>query len=230
MIDGSAILETDKLFIYNYQLDTLITLNVADLEASASIDVYTDPNYEIKPYNYLYGFEISHSIIKFLGKNLNYTLVSIGAENPFETGQMSPMIWEKIALHQFPLNIKELYPNKRFDKTNIGDYYRFETDELSYYFGIPESIEDNGYLTIVEKQSNQMILMKVFKEFDSSYLIRPALSDQAESDILEHWTGRLFKNKPKVFFGLQYHSFGCTEVGFIDQSVGSIWIRCDNRH
>lgn len=44
------------------------------------------------------------------------------------------------------------------------------------------------------------------------------------------FTGKLFKDKPEVIFGFNYHSFGCSSIPFIDKKEESIEIKCDNRH
>jgi hypothetical protein len=58
----------------------------------------------------------------------------------------------------------------------------------------------------------------------------PAPLNYVESEYIEQWTGKLFKNKPPVILGFQYVAFGCPGITFLSPTEKDIYIYCDNRH
>ena len=51
-----------------------------------------------------------------------------------------------------------------------------------------------------------------------------------ETNVINQWTGKLFKNKENVIFGFQYHSFSCPYITVLSKKPAQIEINCDNRH
>ncbi|MHA7057684.1 hypothetical protein ACWGOQ_0010725 [Aquimarina sp. M1] len=62
------------------------------------------------------------------------------------------------------------------------------------------------------------------------FYTRMVINRENKSFMTEQMTGKLFNDKPPVFFGLLYHSFGCSKIYFLDKERGFIRLRYDNRH
>lgn len=100
--------------------------------------------------------------------------------------------------------------------------YKFETEDKTYFL---QDIQRNNYiwakqLLIIDKETKQKIYEKLFR-----------IDDGMDFNYLDNqYKGQLFRNKPDVIFGFRSHSFGCSNIHFIDPEMESISINCNNRH
>ncbi|MFD2909590.1 hypothetical protein ACFSX9_12705 [Flavobacterium ardleyense] len=211
--------ETDKVFIYNYRLDSIYTFQVKELPLLAHISLY-GAEAPIHPDDYLIGFDLENKLsIKDMGVYYD-ALVYVGSENPFNQGKIKPIIWKKIPTNQFPKEVK----SEKIDATKISKLYKFQINNLDYYL-----LNDN-HLVIVESANKKIILEEIFVEGESASSAPLSFDDVVNESLPEQWTGDLFKNKPPVFFGFLYQSFGCSAINFIEKPYNSIYLHCDNRH
>ena len=97
-------------------------------------------------------------------------------------------------------------------------------NSMDYYL-----INDN-HLVIVETATKKLITEAIFTEGESTSRATLSFANSVNENAPEQWTGNLFKNKPPVFFGFTYESFGCTNINFIENPSNSIYLHCDNRH
>jgi hypothetical protein len=98
-----------------------------------------------------------------------------------------------------------------------GSSYRYETANFGYY--VQEFLGPRRLL-IIDLNTQETIKDIVF--YPNESFSNAALNNQ--------WTGKLFKDKPPVIFGLEWVSFGCPGITFLDRFVQDIGINCDNRH
>ena len=211
--------ETDNVFIYNYRLDSIYTFQVKDLPLLAHITVYGADG-PIRPFDYLIGFDLQNFLpIKEFDVYYN-ALVYVGSENPFNTGKLKPILWKKIGPNEFPKEVK----SKSITATKISKLYKYQMNSMDYYL-----INDN-HLVIVETATKKLITEAIFTEGESTSRATLSFANSINENAPEQWTGNLFKNKPPVFFGFTYESFGCTSINFIENPSNSIYLHCDNRH
>lgn len=211
--------ETDKVFIYNYHLDSIYTFQVKDLPLLAQITIYgADP--PIKQEDYLIGFDLQNILPMKNVKGYSDALVYVGDENPFDKGKMKPIIWKKIDANLFPKEAE----SKRISTSKINKLYIFQMNNMDYY------LANNNHLVILESKTKKMILDEIFTEGESASLAPLSFADNKNENSREQWTGVLFKNKPPVFLGFLYESFGCTGIDFIENPRSRIYISCDCRH
>ena len=209
--------KTDKVFIYNYRLDTIITFFVNDLPLLAHITQYgADP--PISPEDYLIGFDLQDVLPIKDFTDYYDALVYVGSENPFQTGKIKPILWKKIDASQFPKEVK----NKVISK--INKLYKFQQNNLDYY------LVNEEQLIIIEANTKKIISETIFEENESASRAPLSFTNKKNENSNEQWTGHLFKNKSPVFFGFLYESFGCTSINFIENPANGIYIRCDSRH
>ncbi|EKR98682.1 hypothetical protein LEP1GSC125_2245 [Leptospira mayottensis 200901122] len=209
-LSKEKISEAANVFIYDYSKDVLKTFKINDLNFMACLSIYE--NSEPPPYDksdFMIGFEVDEQL-------LSSSFVFIGKESPFVQGQLQRIVWQKIKSKYFPSNMEGKYfKDSEYSK---GDSYKYETGDLQYF--AQDLVKDNRVfarrLLVMDRRTKN----KVYEAVYSGSL--------APFD--HQWTGRLFKNKPKVIFGFEYISFGCDSITFLESSEEAIHIDCDNRH
>ena len=211
--------ETDSVFIYNYRIDSLYTFLVNELPLMAHITVYgAEP--PISQYDYLIGLDLQNVLALNDMGNYYDAFVYVGSENPFNNGKLQPIIWEKIDPGIFPKEVK----SSSYSNLKINQLYKFQMKNMDYY------LLNKTHLIIQDSKTKKVISEYVFSENESASFAPLSFAHQKKESLPEQWTGNLFKNKPSVFFGFIYESFGCTSINFIEKPENNIYIRCDNRH
>lgn len=219
--------EKDKIFIYSYSEDILVTIPVCNLKVVAWLNAYTSPEECPCPeYYYQIGFEIEKKFLAGFENHYTNTLVFVGYKNPFVRNQVKPVVWQEIDSSEFPANLITKEVNFNFGNNDfeydLGQAYKFENEK--YQFFIQKLIKNNqqfGLRLLVSDSINQD---KIFEELYFSG------ESSSFAGLNNQWIGRLFKNEPMVIFGFRWHSFGCPPITFIDPNKESIFIKCDNRH
>ncbi|SFW57481.1 SH3 domain-containing protein [Cellulophaga fucicola] len=218
---NTKISKTDKLFIYNYKLDVLLTFNLKDLDVVIYLSPYEGHTSGITDSDYMYGFKIDAKHIKNWGKYSLNSFVYLGKENPFTRGKMKPMIWTKIPPSQFPLDLKSY--SVTIDQKLKG-LYTFKNDDLTYYYS------DYGHLVVLDAEK-KVKLNEILYQGESASLAPISIVGEENSETeKEQWAGTLFKDKSSVLFGFHYVSFGCPHIKVISNEFNYIPILCDNRH
>lgn len=231
-LTGLKISEMDKVFIFNYYYDTLVTYTVKNLNVVACLNVYAnDESNSYGQSEYMFGFELSESLIKSLGEYYYESFVYVGKENPFIQGQLKPFVWGKITPSDFPsrsMSTKNVLHVRNLD---LGNTYMYETADYQYFV---QEYLDHGrpsarHLLVIDFKTKEII--KDLFDFESEgSSLAPLNVASGEQKSIEQWTGKLFKDKPQVCFGFEYISFGCPSITFLDRSVRDVYINCDNRH
>ena len=83
-------------------------------------------------------------------------------------------------------------------------------------------------LLVVDSKTKEIIIDKLYSSSEGTS--PTPLNYEEGDDVVNQWTGKLFKNKPQVIFGFLYESFGCPGISIIDKSNEEIYLQCDNRH
>ncbi|NRS90354.1 hypothetical protein HNQ02_003294 [Flavobacterium sp. 7E] len=218
-LNAMKILETDKVFIYNYSLDSIYTFQVNELPLLAHITVYgAEP--PISQYDYLIGFDLQGILPTTDFDSYFNAFVYVGSENPFEKGKMKPIIWKKIHPSVFPKEVK----SNNLSKLKINLLYTFQMENRDYY------LLNKTHLIVLDAKTRKVISENTFFKNESASFAPLSFVNDKNKNLPVQWTGNLFKNKPPVFFGFLYESFGCISLNFIEKPENNIYIRCDNRH
>ncbi len=231
-LKSMRISEKDTVFLFNLQTDSVTKFPVKELSVMAAVNIYASGSNTLEAYEYEIGFNLEKK-----HRSRGHTFAYIGLANPFQTGNVVPMIWKEIPSTDLP---------KKFDSKIIPDHrkawlsgaepkqvYRFSSDSVDFYVQNLEKNRQLGYryLVMVDRSSGALLGESVQMESEGTYLVPLATKATDREDFgYGQWTGKIFKNKPPMYYGFTSHSFGCQSIRFVDQKEPSIRILCDNRH
>lgn len=229
----TRISENDRVFIYDYAANVLVSFPVKKLNVVANLNGYaSEEDAPFSQFDYMIGFEIDGNSLKGIkDKYFNNTMVFVGAENPFVKGKLKRVMWKKIDKKQFPVAKMSKKALALSGSHKPADTYTFAKDSLQYYL---QDFKDEYWvfsrrLLIINNKTGNVIFERVFEESEGSAMA-PLNNTNPDVGNEIQWTGILFKNKAPVIFGLQYFSFGCPEISFLNKKEKGIYINCDNRH
>jgi hypothetical protein len=224
--------ETDSLFVYDYNKNKLVSFAVKNLKAAALINGYTsEQDFPYDRYNYMIGFEISKEYLKGFTDYYTDVLVYVGKENPFSKEPLTPIVWKKIAGKEYPSKPIKTKDHEQLKNKVMGNTYVYKTASYNYflqdYLDSRKDV-DARRLLVLDAKTNDVIIEKIYGESEGT---SPSpLNYQNSDNIINQYTGKLFKDKPPVVFGFLYESFGCPAISLIDKSNEDIYIQCDYRH
>jgi len=233
-LSGTGISETDRVFIYDYAADKLVSFAVKELDVVASISPYTvSDEWPYSQYDYMIGFDVDNAFLKGFSDYFTTALVSVGKESPFVRGQLKPVRWKKSKPADFPSNA--VFPAVIYEEPveyMTGAAYTSESKGLRY------TVQDlllNGQvearrLVVIELKTKAIRCEKIYAVSEGTSLAPLNFVDPDGGKYVQQWAGRLFVSKPPVIFGFQYESFGCPEITFLERGGGEVYIKCDNRH
>ena len=223
VLSQSGLRENDRLFVYAFSKNILISIKLKELPLVAQLSPYA---YEW-PYHqedYQIGFELTKKQLQGLNVMYTWALVTIGKKHPFEVGKMSNIVWQPISTSVFPtekLSLKE-ESDLSSPMLEAGASYMATYDTLVFYTQelMRDSEQAGKRLLVLGKNSQQNIFEHTYYNGESTMIATPE----------EQYTGVLFKNRPPVVMGFTWESFGCPSIQFINPEKQTIVIRCDNRH
>jgi hypothetical protein len=243
---GTKISETDKLFIYDYSTDALLSFPVKNLNVVAYLNDYrTLDDCPCDQYDYMIGFEIKKQFLTGLSDYYENVLVYAGKENPFARGQMKAIVWKKIDSNDFPLVKTNFKIDSMYNITAIAtssNTYLYESNDFQYFlqdftFTIIYRCE-RRHLLVIDKKNSKVVVEKLFYISESSCptdlnfgIDRKDFADSTinYANYKYQWTGKLFKNKPPVLFGFEWVSYRCPDITWIGSTKEYIKINCDSR-
>jgi len=224
--------ETDSVFVYDYRKTKLFSFAVKKLKTAALLSVYTsEQDWPYHRYDYRIGFEISKQYLKGVSDYYSDVLVYVGKENPFTKEPLTPIVWSKIPINEYPSQPIHKKDLAEFKNKAVGNTYAYKADHFQYFLQeYLNNLKEVGSrrLLVLDSKTKKVVVEKLFLESEGSSPA-PLNGDNNENGAIQY-TGRLFKNKPPVVFGFQYQSFGCESISLIDTSNEDIYIQCDNRH
>ena len=217
-LNGTNTSENDSIFIYDYANNSLSISPVSSAKVVAMLSPYEiGGEYELTQYEYMIGFEVEEHLIN-QGNHDENSLVYVGQKNPFIQNKLKNIEWREIESNEIP-HAKSTQVNSEIipDKA-----YTFQNGTKTYF--IQNFIRYNyvwaKHLLIIDSKTKEKVI--------DTMLYSGEGSDFTELD--SQYTGQLFKGKPEVIFGFNYHSFGCNLIYFIDRKEKAIELKCDNRH
>lgn len=228
LLTGTNIAEEDTMFMYDYQSGDFAKIPVKELKAVAHLTPYASEGEEISPWDYMIGFQVENAVLnKSKERYYSNVLACIGKQNPFVQAKLQLIEWEKIEERDFPKNSLKEEQSHVHDKTN--SYYQFKSDTVTYFIRdvfVENRLEIRYFIAVKGKN---ILVEKIFRESEGTSLAPLNFADAVEAGG-EQWAGYLFKDKPAVVFGFEYHSFGCASIMYVDKTYGEVPINCDNRH
>lgn len=232
-LTSTGISESEKVFIYDYTNNIHFSFNVKELPVVACINNYAGTDdWVFSQRDYMIGFEIDSIRLNDLSTHYNTSLVYVGNEDPFVQNEMKPIVWKKIKHEKIPFSDKDLKSMPWLSRMNVGNTYKFETKEYQYFVQdlIQLDIINGRHLLIIDLKTNKPICERIFHDSEGTSLAPLNYISPEYGNLLEQWTGNLFRNKAPVVFGFLYLSFGCPAITFLDNSENDLYIGCDNRH
>jgi hypothetical protein len=224
--------ESDSLFVYDYAKNKLASFSVKSLKTTAMINGYASTeDFPYSPSDYMIGFEINKKYLNGFSEYYRDALVYVGKENPFAKERLTPIAWKKITAKEYPSKPIKKEDQKLLKKTVPGNTYAFKTNNYQYFLQDYVDNRKNLYarrLLVLDSNTKDIIIEKLYSQSEGT---SPSpLNYEEGEDIVNQWTGKLFKDKPPVVFGFLYESFGCPGISIIDKSNEEIYLQCDNRH
>lgn len=231
-LSQTHISESDSVFVYDYAKNKLASFGVKNLKATALINGYSSSeDFPYAPSDYMIGFEINKKYLNGFSEYYRDALVYVGKENPFAKEQLTPPDWKKVAAKEFPSRPLKNEDKKLLKNTAIGNTYAFKTNSYLYFLQDYTDNRKNLYarrLLVTDPKTKDIIIEKLYSPSEGT--TPSPLNYEEGDDIVNQWTGKLFKDKPEVVFGFLYESFGCPGISLIDKSNEEIYLQCDNRH
>ena len=215
---------TDTLYIFSFSQDSVYRFTLQELEMVAYANIYGASLTGSDESTSEFGLDLGK---QYTSKGENF--VYIGRENPFQTGQLMPLIWEKVDNGQFPLEHYEIKESTlETHKLTYAHYEYFIQSHKSTR--IKNRINDHR-LVVKNTHTGELLPELYYRSGESTHLLSVStMKDEGGNYYSYAWTGTLFKGKPPIIYGLYSSSFGCPAVDFIDQEEKSLYILCDNRH
>lgn len=236
--------ETDSIFIFNCQRDTVFSCQIRDVRIIASLNPYFEPDkYPITQDEFMIGFELNKDQLGVLAdrKDDDLNFVYVGKSNPFVRGKIKSILWKKVDDSSFQKNAKPFNPAgyEKYPKKTTGTF-KFETNDLIYLVQMKALINDSKW-DVGEYQGRHLVIYKPQKPdyiiYEQSDVIRSGDDegyfypmDKVIDPKSFQWTGAIFKNKPPVIYFNDSQPFGCPSIYFLDSKEPPIEIGCDNRH
>jgi hypothetical protein len=225
--------EEDNMYIYNYLTNKTSSYSIKQLRAIAILNGYTnfsDRDRDWESSDYYIGFEVPKNDKVIRANNYYKSFVSFGKSSPFETGKTYPMLWKKVDNKEFPINLLSAELKKEVHDSAITTTYLFTLSDYKYYV---QKYGDENEIVLILK-NNKLIHSSNIDTGESTSLAPLNITtynyDYPYFD-LQQWTGKLFKDKPPVYFGFTYNSFGCPAITLMtNKEEDFIIINCDNRH
>lgn len=217
------IAETDKVFIYSYARNKLLSVPVHKLPLVACLTIY-GANESYTAFDFMIGFALDTAMLTSLEPYYENTLVYIGKKNPFAMTPLKPVVWQPVGQQDFPATGPVSYDTSYAGLCVPGEMYRFESDGLQYFLQDFNRTSDKKlsvkHLLVMDAKTKKTICTKNYYDGESASF----------APLYNQWTGTLLKNKPPVILGFHWVTFGCPHISMISPTESDIYIKCDNRH
>lgn len=237
--EGTGVSESDNVYIYNYAENKLKTFEAKDLQVIALLDFYASiEEWPFTQYDYMIGFQIDNGQLLDFNENYYDVFVYIGKENPFISGNLKPITWEraeakdKTLLSSVPTD-NSFFTDREIANYTVGDIYTYESEGYSYY--LKNLFDSNNelfarHLIVLNSGTKQLICERLYDQWEGNGLASLNIQGEENEYADYQWTGKLFKGKSPVIFGFQYFSFGCPYITIMNSEEEEVYIYCDNRH
>lgn len=216
---------SDSVFIYDLELNKVKVFKVKNHLPLLTFQGPYDSEYYV-------GFEINKKMLsmKDVYQDHNY-LVYVGKTNPFNTKEMTKILWEKTTNDSFPMGIF----NEKLNLENSEikkESYQFSNKKLDYYLYyllLKNDVESQHYepINFIQvKQKDGKIVFELFRRSSESASVSP-FSEESNNQ----WAGKLFKGMSPIYYNSSpAFSFGCPSIYLMDNLDKHISLLCNNRH
>lgn len=224
-LKGCGIKQGDSLFAYSYLNQRLQSFSVKHCGVAAVLSPYGG----FMPLNaedYMFCLTLETSAFQGFEFNFTHTFVSVGAKNPFYSGSVKNVVWQNSSQAEIPIQLKYAIDSSYSGPVRLYSVNRYEQDGYQFFIqNFEEDIMSDSeirvkILSVIGKKSGELICQHILYTGESASFAGPE----------EQYAGILFSNLPPVIFGLQYESFGCPLIYFLDKQIEPLPIKCDNRH
>lgn len=224
-LKGCGLKSSDSLYAYSYKTQRMQSFSIRACKVAAVLNPYGG----FLPLNgedYMFCLSLDSSAFQGFETEFSHTLVSVGPKNPFYSGSVKQVVWQKSSETEIPIKLKLAIDSSYSGPIAAGSVFRYTADGYDIFIKEFEGIgQDNReirvkILYVFDQKSQQLIDHQVLYSGESASFAGPE----------EQFMGKLFNHLPPVIFGLQYESFGCPAFYFLDAALEPLRMQCDNRH
>lgn len=79
----------------------------------------------------------------------------------------------------------------------------------------------------MDVNTSEVVFERLYRLIDDDYM--DVDIEGNERIRYQHWTGKLFKEKPIAIYGFRPAMFGCPDMQFVGENEEDLDIYCDNR-
>jgi hypothetical protein len=224
-LKGCGIKQSDSLFAYSYLHQRLQSFSVKHCGVAAVLNPYGG-FLPLNAEDYMFCLTLETSAFQGFEFNFTHTFVSVGSKNPFYSGSVKNVVWQNSSEAEIPIQLKYTIDSSYSGPVRLYSVNRYEQDGYQFFIqNFEEDIMSDSeirvkILSVIGKKSGELICQHILYTGESASFAGPE----------EQYAGILFNNLPPVIFGLQYESFGCPAIYFLDKQLEPLIIKCDNRH
>ncbi|WP_314238295.1 hypothetical protein [Capnocytophaga leadbetteri] len=231
ILKKAGIKETDSIFIYQIDTDSIMRFPVKNMKAKAYVNAYNEGDEQVDSFEY--GLIVDNQDKSYKGSNgFNYTFV--GQENPFQVGKKFEIKWKEIPQSKFPYKINPNLLAVRTDCFPFSKAYSFSKGNYNFYVQtFKKEMEITAYYVIIEDiQEKKIIFEKAYTYYEFEEELFPLNAEGVEDvDYYFHqWAGEILKGKPMVLYGFFGPAFGRDIIEFVSNKEPIIEVLIDNRH
>lgn len=224
-LKGCGLKTSDSLYAYSYKTQRMQSFSIRACKVAAVLNPYGG----FLPLNgedYMFCLALDVSAFQGFEPEFSHTFVSVGAKNPFYSGSVKNVVWQKSSETEIPIKLKLAIDSSYSGPIRLFSVDRYDQDGYQFFIqNFEEDIMSDSeirvkVLSVIGKKSGELVCQHILYTGESASFAGPE----------EQYAGRLFNHLPPVIFGLQYESFGCPAIYFLEKHREPLRLKCDNRH
>ncbi len=224
-LKGCGLSNWDSLFAYSYRNHRLQSFSIRQCNVAAVLNPYGG----FMPLNaedYMFCLSLDAKDFEGFEPDFTHTFVSVGSVNPFHSGSLKNVVWTPSSQAEIPIKLNYTIDYSFSGPVKPFTVFRYEQDGYQFFIQNYEETGKNDteirvkVLSVHGKKSGELICQQILYTGESASF----------AGMEEQYAGKLFKHLPPVIFGLQYESFGCPAIYFLDKQLEPLRLKCDNRH
>lgn len=216
--------ENDPVNVYEYYNNQRYSFKINELPLIAIASPYD-------PTDYFVGLDFKGKLS--CDKKCYQSFIAIGTENPFSNQGVTPILWEPISTTEIDkpvLNYNYFYK----DDYVINEASVFRLDGYEYqYLKVSFKDEELTQGFVIIKNPNKEVIKQfqlTSSEGHGPTEFRVKGNVDFEFQYSQQFAGVLFKDQPQAYFSFFNYYYDCNVIRFVDTTIPSIRISCDNRH
>ncbi len=226
----AGISENDKVWIYDYASNHLLSLPVKTLPLVALLNPYDNwEEGEFGPSDYMLGFQLELKQLSLKQDRVFTSLATIGKSNPFDNQGLQKVQWKAIPADQFP-SIGNPLPIFWSKDTTLTGTFSSTYSNIQLYVQTLQKQSSNCYHYRIISNPKAELIDDFYVQSGESCEPAPLNQVDPNGSIGGQWIGSLIKGQAPVLFGLEYYSFSCPKIHVLKKDAAAWWILCDCRH